>query len=134
MEFVSTYAGFVDNYWSSFAACHSFPMLDSNNKGKGVLSRLRIDSTPPRTQVIWQPPSSDYIMVNIDTNFVGSISATSIGFVARDSSGNFVGFYWVMYKCVGSGASGVPCQSLYRYHFSQSHYFRDRLYVCNYCP
>ena len=54
-ELVSAYANFVENYWSSFVAIQSCPEVDSKNKGKGLLSGLKIVPNPMKTQVLWQP-------------------------------------------------------------------------------
>ena len=46
------------------------------------------------TQVAWQPPPSDYIKINVDASFVESISAASVGVVARVSFGNVIVSSW----------------------------------------
>ena len=48
-ELVSASANFVENYWSSFVASQSCPEVDSKNKGKGLLSGLKIVPNPMKT-------------------------------------------------------------------------------------
>ena len=59
-ELVSASANFVKNYWSSFVAIQSCPEVDSKNKGKDLLSGLKIVPNHMETQVLWQPPPSEY--------------------------------------------------------------------------
>lgn len=92
-ELVSASANFVENYWSSFVAIHSCPEVDSKNEGKGPLSGLKLAPNPLETQLLWQPPPSDYIKINADASFVESISASSTS-VARDSSGKVLVSSW----------------------------------------
>ena len=42
----------------------------------------------------WQPLPSDYITVNVDANFVESISAASVGMMLRDAYGKVIISSW----------------------------------------
>ena len=83
-ESVTNSANFVDNYWSTFGACHSMPLEDSKNKRKNPMSGLKCDPNTLEVQMGWKPQPSGYIKINVDASFVESISAASVGVVARD--------------------------------------------------
>ena len=83
-ESVTNSANFVDNYWSTFGACHSMPLEDSKNKRKNPMSGLKSDPNTLEVQMGWKPPPSGYIKINVDASFVESIIAASVGVVARD--------------------------------------------------
>ena len=97
-ESVTNSANFVDNYWSTFGACHSMPLEDSKNKRKNPMSGLKCDPNTLEVQMGWKPQPSGYIKINVDASFVERISAASLGVVARDFVGKsldlFMGLHW----------------------------------------
>lgn len=93
-ESVTNSTNFIYNYWSSFGASHSRPLEDSQNKGKSPMSDLQSAPNILEVQMGWKPPPSGYIKINVDASFVDSISATSVGAVARDSAGKVMVSLW----------------------------------------
>ena len=93
-ESVTNSTNFIDNYWSSFGASHSRPLEDSKNKGKIPMSGLQSAPNILEVRMGWKPPPSGYIKINVDTSFVESISAASVGVVARDFAGKVLISSW----------------------------------------
>lgn len=85
---------FVDSCWSFFTSCEANAEVASNNKGNEVVARFTPVTTALGNQVVWWPPPSENIKINVDVSFVESISAASVGVVARNSSGDVVISSW----------------------------------------
>lgn len=85
---------FLESYWSSFTSCQPTNEVVTNYKGKEVVAGFGPSNTAVRSKEVWQPPPSGHIKINVDASFVESLSAASVGVVARSCTGGIIVSSW----------------------------------------
>jgi hypothetical protein len=93
-ESVNASALFLGNYWATFTSNNDTVQMDASNKGKEKVSGVVADFTLFKDNVMWTPPPNDHIKINVDASFVESLSAASVGVVARNSAGKIIVSSW----------------------------------------
>ena len=93
-EYVCSAALFLESYWASYTSCHSNKQSDLSKKGKRVVDVQEAIDISARNRGTWQPPSSEVFKINVDASFVESMSAASVGVIARDHMGQVILSSW----------------------------------------
>lgn len=93
-EYVCSAALFLESYWASYTSCHSNKQSDLSKKGKRVVDVQETVDISARNRGTWQPPSSEVFKINVDASFVESMSAASVGVIARDHMGQVILSSW----------------------------------------
>ena len=87
-------AMFLESYWLAFSSCQPTNEVITNYKGKEVVAGFGASNTVERSREVWQPPPFGHIKINVDASFVESLSAASVGVVARSCMGDIIVSSW----------------------------------------
>lgn len=68
--------------------------LDFSKKGKGMADGCKAVDNLAKNYVGWQPPSSEYIKINVNASFVESFRVVSMRVVARYRTGEVIISSW----------------------------------------
>lgn len=60
-----------------------------SNKGKEVGDGILASNHMKKNYAAWQPPSTEFYKINIDTSFVEAINATSVGWLSETTPEKF---------------------------------------------